>query len=170
MTIQDLGTIGELVAAIATVATLIYLAAQIRQNTNSMKTAAVSSLHDVQLLTRDNDRYNVLILKSLRSEELTPEERLHMVERFFTIVRAFEGIWLQQRLGAVTQDQFDQHLDLLRWAISAPSARRMWEQLAPTFAPGFRAVVESEVLSADAPPSRMYKALSALDPEWVDRG
>lgn len=32
MTIQDLGSIGELVAAVATVATLVYLAAQIRQN------------------------------------------------------------------------------------------------------------------------------------------
>ena len=33
MTIQDLGSIGELVAAIATIATLVYLAIQIRQNT-----------------------------------------------------------------------------------------------------------------------------------------
>jgi hypothetical protein len=169
VTIQDLGSIGELVAAIATVATLIYLAAQIHQNTSTMKASALNSLHDVQLLTRDNDQYNSLVLKSLRKEELTPEERLHMVERFFTIVRAFEGIWLQQRLGAVSRDQFDQHLDLLRWALSASSARRMWAQLAPTFDPGFRAVVESEVLSADAPPSRMHKALAALDPEWVDR-
>ena len=168
MTIQDLGSIGELVAAIATVATLVYLAAQIRQNTSAMKTSALNSLHDVQLLTRDNDRYNTLILKSLREEELTHDERLHMVERFFTIVRAFEGIWLQQRLGTVSQDQFDQHLDLLRWAISAPPARRMWEQLGPTFDPGFCAVVESEVLAADSPPSRMLKALAALDPKWVD--
>ena len=32
MTIQELGSIGELIGAIATVATLIYLALQIRQN------------------------------------------------------------------------------------------------------------------------------------------
>ncbi len=40
MTIQDLGSIGELVAAIATLATLGYLAVQIRQNTRSMRAAA----------------------------------------------------------------------------------------------------------------------------------
>jgi hypothetical protein len=40
MTIQDLGSIGELVAAIATVATLVYLALQIRQNTESVKLSA----------------------------------------------------------------------------------------------------------------------------------
>lgn len=168
MTIQDLGSLGELIAAIATVVTLVYLAAQIRQNTNSLKTSAVSSLHDVQLLTRDNDHYNSLVLKSLRNEELTPEERLHMVERFFTIIRAFEGVWHQQQLGAVSPEQFDEHLDLLRWALHYPAAHRMWEQLAPTFAPGFQAVVETRVLAPDAPPPRMVKAFSAIDPDWVD--
>lgn len=37
MTIQDLGSIGELVAAIATVATLGYLGLGIRQNTESVR-------------------------------------------------------------------------------------------------------------------------------------
>lgn len=40
MTIQDLGSIGELVAALATIATLAYLAVQIRQNTNSLRATA----------------------------------------------------------------------------------------------------------------------------------
>jgi len=35
ITIQDLGSIGELIAAIATIATLAYLAIQIRQNTHT---------------------------------------------------------------------------------------------------------------------------------------
>ncbi len=168
MTIQDLGSLGELVAAVATVATLIYLAAQIRQNTTAMKAASLNSLHDVQLLTRDNERYNALVLKALQSQELTAEERLHMVERFFTIVRAFEGIWLQQELGAVSRDQFDEHLDLLRWAFNHEAARRMWSQLAPTFDAGFRAVIDAEVLSADAPPIRMMLAFQSLDPHWTD--
>ena len=37
MTIQDLGSIGEFVAAIATVATLVYLAIQIRSNTAALR-------------------------------------------------------------------------------------------------------------------------------------
>lgn len=37
MSIQDLGSLGELVAAIATIATLIYLATQIRQNTRMLE-------------------------------------------------------------------------------------------------------------------------------------
>ena len=43
MTIQDLGSIGELVAAIATIATLAYLAIQIRQNTHTVRAAATTA-------------------------------------------------------------------------------------------------------------------------------
>jgi len=42
VTIQDLGSIGELLAAIATIATLIYLAAQIRQNTRMLEANSAS--------------------------------------------------------------------------------------------------------------------------------
>ena len=42
----------------------------------------------------------------------------------------------------------------------------MWTQLASTFAPGFRDVVELKALSEDVPVSRMNKALLALGPEW----
>ena len=44
VTIQDLGSVGELIAAIATVATLIYLAAQIRQNTSTVATSTYESV------------------------------------------------------------------------------------------------------------------------------
>ena len=37
MSIQDLGSIGEFVAALATLATLVYLAIQIRQNTKQVE-------------------------------------------------------------------------------------------------------------------------------------
>ena len=49
MTIQDLGSIGELIAAIATIATLVYLAVQIRQNTLSNRDASTRSTHDMIL-------------------------------------------------------------------------------------------------------------------------
>ena len=47
MTIQDLGSIGELVAAIATVATLGYLAVQIRSATRAMLLESHRSAHSL---------------------------------------------------------------------------------------------------------------------------
>ncbi len=46
LSIQDLGSIGELVAAVATIATLIYLAIQIRHNTNQTRLLAVRDSSD----------------------------------------------------------------------------------------------------------------------------
>ena len=43
MSVQDLGSLGELIAAIATVATLIYLALQIKNNTKAVKSSALES-------------------------------------------------------------------------------------------------------------------------------
>ena len=43
MNIQELGSIGEFVAAIATVATLAYLALQIRQNTRALRHSALQT-------------------------------------------------------------------------------------------------------------------------------
>ena len=49
MTIQDLGSLGELIAAIATVITLAYLALQIRQNTKSVRGSTAQSLMNLDV-------------------------------------------------------------------------------------------------------------------------
>ena len=48
VTIQDLGSIGELVAAAATIATLAYLAAQVRQNTRALRSSTFQSISDAR--------------------------------------------------------------------------------------------------------------------------
>ncbi len=165
-----IGAVGETLGAIGVLITLAYLAVQIRQNTSAMKASALVSVHGIQVLGEANERYIGLLMKSDRKEELTREERIHMVERFLTIMREFERIWYQQRMGLLPRDQFEQHLDLIRWALSPPAARRMWTYLAPTFDTEFCAVLDSEVLAEEAPTSGMVKALFALDPERTDRG
>ena len=163
-----IGAIGETLSAIAVLITVGYLAVQIRQNTRGMKTLALRSVQDVVLMTEKNERYIAYLMKAQRNEKLTPEERAHMVERFLTIMRTFERIWREYRLGFVSQDHFEQHLDLLRWAMSTSEPRRMWEYLAQAFDPGFRAVVDAEVLADHTPTSSLVKAFLALDAQPTD--
>jgi len=163
-----IGAIGETLGALAVLITVGYLAVQIRQSTRAMKTSALRSVQDVVLLTEKNERYIAYLMKAQRSEKLTPEERAHMVERYLTIMRTFERIWQEHKLGSVSQVQFEQHLDLLRWAMSTPETRRMWEYLAPAFDPGFRAVVDAKVLAEHAPTSSLVKAFRALDAQPTD--
>lgn len=81
MTIQDLGSIGELIAAIATVATLAYLAVQIRQNTLSNRDANVRTTHDMILRVNsaviDNpEMADLLLCGSAGPENLDPAESI----------------------------------------------------------------------------------------------
>ena len=48
MTIQDIGSVGELVGAIATVATLLYLAVQIRQSARLVESSIAGSARDAE--------------------------------------------------------------------------------------------------------------------------
>ena len=159
---EALGALAELLGAVAVLITVGYLAVQMKQNTKALQSSGLSSLRDVHVLTEHNEKYNALILKSSRNEPLTAEERLQMVERFYTIMKGFEVLWLQQQVGTITVDQFKQHIDLVRWALTAPAARQMWTELQSTFAADFIEVIEQEVLAAEAPPSQMNKAFEAL--------
>ncbi len=57
MTLEELGNLGELIAAIATVATLIYLAAQIRQNSHLLENAEKPGTQD------DADRWRAYLVE-----------------------------------------------------------------------------------------------------------
>ena len=46
MNLNDLANIGQVIGALAVVVSLIYVAAQIRQNTNAVRAATAQSLHE----------------------------------------------------------------------------------------------------------------------------
>ena len=72
MTIQDLGSVGELIAAVATVATLVYLAVQIRQNTRALGHASESAMLDYGNSWRNNLIQNPEITELYRKGLLDP--------------------------------------------------------------------------------------------------
>jgi hypothetical protein len=166
---EAIGAVGEVLGAAAVLITLGYLAVQIRQSTQAMQNSALGAALDFHGHFDRNERYIALLMKSQRKEELTPEDRAHMVERFLTIMRELESIWYQRQQGTLSPEQFQQHLDLLRWATSTPEARLMWVHLAPTFDPAFCSLVESEALAEGVPTSGMVKAFLALDHRSIDR-
>jgi hypothetical protein len=79
MSLEDLGNIGELIAAIGVIASLVYLAVQIRANTNQVRSAEhhrfrdeTSRLHEIALSSREHAE---LLTKMANNGELSPVER-----------------------------------------------------------------------------------------------
>ena len=55
VTIQDWGSVGEIVGAVATMATLLYLTTQIRQNTRTVRVASAA-----EIVTQQNESSRML--------------------------------------------------------------------------------------------------------------
>jgi hypothetical protein len=64
MTIEQLGNLGDFLAAIATIITLIYLALQIRQNTSLLRLSEVRGIQD------DADRWRSLLIQNKDDDRL----------------------------------------------------------------------------------------------------
>jgi hypothetical protein len=80
MALQDLANLGEVIGAIAVIVSLIYLAVQIRENTQAMRRAAtqdiIRSLNEqTRCLVESPDLAALAFRASQRPEELTGEER-----------------------------------------------------------------------------------------------
>jgi hypothetical protein len=128
VTIQELGSLGEFVAAIATIATLVYLAVQIRQNTAATRAA---SHHEI------TDSFNVInvalgsdpILAALfrRGGEdraaLREDERSQYDWLCIAYFRVFETLFYQSRVGTGERELFQSEERSLRAALSRPGTR-----------------------------------------------
>ena len=109
MTIQDLGSIGELVSSVAVLITLIYLAIQVKQNTVMMRNAASQSTasagREVALATMASPEMAKIFVKLSAGEELNPEEQIHRLMWCQATLRALESYYMHWKSGLV-DDEF----------------------------------------------------------------
>ena len=110
MTFQDLGSIGELIAAIATLVTLAYLALQLKQNTTALKSQTFQqSSMDMSLtansISSDGDLAKIIIKAEDGLKVLSSEERLRFHFWMLVAVRRFEAIYIQAEYGSIERER-----------------------------------------------------------------
>ena len=106
MTIQDLGSLGELIAALATVLTLGYLALQLRQNTKALRSQTFQqSSMDMSLtantISSNKELASILIKSNESIDTLDPIERLMFHFWMLVAIRRFEAIYVQAEYGSI---------------------------------------------------------------------
>lgn len=90
MTIEELGSLGEIIGALATIGTLLYLAIQIRANTIAMRAEARRTHYAVNrennALVSSSDEVASMLLRGLSDpKSLTPSEQI----RFTFLMASF---------------------------------------------------------------------------------
>ncbi len=149
---QLLGNFGEFFGAIAVVATLGYLAIQVRQNTRSVRAATYQafseSYGDFRTLLVKDERLGILFSKGLRSRsELTASERLQFDSLMMNFTRVAEVNFYHERGNLVDEPFYrgwrDEAVEIWR----VPGAREWWSENSRFFNADFRAVWERRITS-----------------------
>ena len=142
MTIEELGNLGDLIGALATTATLLYLAVQIRQNSKTMQANSIANytqvLSEISSLLAENEILCDLYFKGLQNPELlTDSER----RRFFIILGNYVMCLTQgdqmDSAGVLSSDLHHHYSVQLDWLVCQPGFKFWLENwggiLPPTF-------------------------------------
>jgi hypothetical protein len=157
VTIQDIGSVGELIGAIATVATLVYLARQIHANTNAVQSAAAQSVHEnyatwYRMLASDSDLSQV-VTHGLRDYATLPEnDKARLISTFMAFLSCSQDAYLKRREGSLSQDLWSGWELVIMNLVHAPGGREFWNERAYLFGEAFRGHVENDILKRKAHP------------------
>ncbi len=132
MTIQDLGSIGEFVAAIATVVTLAYLAVQIRQNTKQARLTAmrelVASVQDGFAPLYNPGYARVFRLGRHHPDQLDKEEQAAFHMLLDRQMYNFQNLVYQYESGSVDEEIFQSTLSTFRRMLSTAGGAAWWRE------------------------------------------
>ena len=148
---EAIGAIGEIGGAFAVLVSLIYLAAQIRQNTKMMRSSAKQELTVAtqNLIYKLIDNSDIWVKLTTGGEASSPEEDARMSLLVRAMLRGFEAQIYQYQAGLLEDDEWQ----ALRAAIVAicalPGVAKYWEQLKPHMSERLRSVVEDTDSATD---------------------
>ena len=156
MTIQDFGSLGELVAAVATIATLAYLAMQIRQNTRAVRAtshqAATDSFNTINtLIAHDPSLARIYRVGSDGLASLTEDERVQFSFLFLAAFRVFETVYYQSKVGTLEEQLFAIEKNSVALLLRSPGGREWWEKNPFAFSPEFQQHVDQQIRSLENP-------------------
>lgn len=153
MTIEQLGSLGEFIAAIATLMTLGYLAIQVRQNTKALRASTFQQVSEamaqnVSHLT-DNGDLAGIALKVASGEVLAPVERLRYQGLMLMSMRRLESIYQQHQLGSIDADQIKGFELSMISLVKEPVALEWWAKAKITFDQRFAEYVDKRLMGED---------------------
>jgi hypothetical protein len=159
MSIQDWGSIGELIGALATLATLVYLAIQIRGNNLIVKTSALQSMLDggrdrTAKHVAGNPELADIVGRGLSSlDNLDDSEKLRLY--FFVVEQTLQAQNVMEFHASklVSDLDYQAWLDWATCILRTPGGKELWPQISVVITPGISEVLEKELQRTSDLPS-----------------
>ncbi len=147
---EAIGAIGEIVGAAGVIATLGYLAIQIRQNTQSVRASAFQeAIRDAARITEhlvhDAELTRIFFAGRRDFEALTREERQRFAVYSTSVFRRYENIIYQARHSNLDPESWEGIREQMRYALSQPGTVAWWKGARNLFNRQLREFVEQEL-------------------------
>jgi hypothetical protein len=139
----------EFLGVAGVIASLIFVGAEIRQNTVAARAAAYQAMGEgiaeYWAQMSQDPELAALHLRFFRDEdaEFTPSEEAVLIASMVATMRRTETVWRQVELGLIGPEVVE-HLgnNAPLWPASSANSARLWPMVAPFMSPDFRAYVE----------------------------
>jgi hypothetical protein len=139
---QLLGNYGEFVGAIAIVITLIYLAVQLKQNTESVRAGAyqawVAANVDINVAFSNPFQSQMIANGNADPTALTEESYGGYVMLHLAMLQMAQSVDYLYRSGSLDRELWEAEMNRAAGILTAPGVRQLWDagiktQLAPNF-------------------------------------
>jgi hypothetical protein len=163
--LESLANVGDLISAIVVVISLVYLALQVRQNTESLRTEnyarALERIANMQARLGADAGFSELIARGAAdAARLTAGERVQFTWTFYEMFGAFEFMFHQMTAGALPTEVWQRWSETLSWWLSLPGVKAWWHSRPAPFSASFTGYVDGKLQQGpvDADASRRWGA------------
>jgi hypothetical protein len=158
---EMLSAIGQMVAAIGVIPSLIYLAVQIREQNKERRRAGINILtaqwSELVKSAQESRAFAALFLRGMRSfQDLDAPDKLRFSAFFSRFTRNCEGMFIYYRDGALEKALWDEVERTMSDYFAYGRVREWWETRKHWLTDEFRAVVEAII--AKNPEPKLYAA------------
>ena len=148
MTFEQLGGIGEFIGALAVIASLVYLAAEIRRSTKATQLATLqSALGSAQQLydapARDAELTRIIRLGMVDRSQLTEDEIARLGWWISMVLRQAENTFVQHRSGMLNDQSWAARAHQIHNFFSSPTVLKIWGSASEGYHEDFREWVSS---------------------------
>ncbi len=151
-----IGAIAELFGAVGVIASLAYLAVQIRQNTRSMRAATYQSLAEATaasntLFLSNPELVRIVRVGSAGQERLSEDDFARFNSYLRMTVRRYDSIFLHYRQATLPDEAWQAYWHSFKGFLASPGVLKWWERNSHDYTEAFQELVTREIRSATAP-------------------
>lgn len=157
MNLNDLANIGQVIGALAVVVSLIYVALQIRQNTNAVRSATAQTVHEhfanwYHLLASD-PALSQIAANGLRDyQSLTEAERVRFIAVFMSFLSYSQNAFLKWREKLLDSQLWLGWEFVIMNLVCAPGGKALWKERGYMFGEEFRRYVDNDLMKREPHP------------------